>query len=77
VDALKQKATTLKLDVAVFTACIDSAKHADAIRKDISEGMKLGITGTPAMFVNGRFINGNVPLADLSKVIDDELQRKK
>jgi predicted DsbA family dithiol-disulfide isomerase len=77
VDALKQKATTLKLDVTVFNACIDSAKHAETVRKDIAEGVRLGITGTPAMFINGRFINGNVPLADLSKVIDDELQRKK
>jgi protein-disulfide isomerase len=77
VDALKQKATALKLDMAVFNTCIDSARHAETIRKDIAEGVKLGITGTPAMFINGRFINGNVPLAELSKVIDEELQRKK
>jgi protein-disulfide isomerase len=37
--------------------------------------VRLGVTGTPALFVNGRFINGAQPYAVIAKVIDDELGR--
>ena len=77
VEALKQKASALKLDMTAFNSCLDTAKYAETIRKDISEGVKNGVTGTPAMFINGRFVNGNVPYGDVSKIIDEELDRKK
>jgi protein-disulfide isomerase len=37
--------------------------------------MALGASGTPAFFVNGRFINGAKPFAEFAKVINAELQR--
>ncbi len=77
IDALKQKASTLKLDMTAFNSCLDTSKYAERIKSELSDGVKAGVTGTPAMFVNGRFINGNVPYAEISKVIDEELQRKR
>ncbi len=74
---LKKKAAGLKLDSQAFDACLDSSKYAPAVQKDISEGVRVGVTGTPTLFINGRYFNGAQPYNELAKVIDEELQRKK
>ncbi|HVR97527.1 MAG TPA: thioredoxin domain-containing protein [Thermoanaerobaculia bacterium] len=76
VDALKAKAAELGVKAETFNACLDSGKYASQVQADMQEGTEAGVTGTPAMFVNGRFINGAVPLEQVTKVIDDELRRK-
>jgi protein-disulfide isomerase len=76
-DALKKRAQDLKLDTAVFNACLDSGKHADAVTKDITEGARAGVTGTPALFINGRLLSGNQPYASIAEIIEDELVRNK
>jgi protein-disulfide isomerase len=73
---LKQRAVDLKLDSGMFNQCLDSGKHAAAVQKDLQEGARAGVTGTPALFINGRLLSGNQPLAGIKEVIDDELQRK-
>lgn len=73
---LKAKAGSLGLDQAQFDQCLDSGKHAAKVAADLADGQRAGVTGTPALFINGRFINGAVPFADLARVIDDELLRK-
>jgi predicted DsbA family dithiol-disulfide isomerase len=73
---LKQRAVDMKLDTKAFNECIDSGREAAAIQADIQEGAKAGVTGTPAMFINGRLLSGNQPYADIKDVIDDEIQRK-
>jgi protein-disulfide isomerase len=75
VDALKAKAAELSLDPAAFAACLDGGTHAAAVQADFREGMTAGVTGAPAMFVNGRFISGSVPLDQITAVVDDELRR--
>lgn len=76
VGHLKARAKELKLDAKAFDQCLDSGKHAEAVRADWKAGIEAGVSGTPALFVNGRYISGSVPLEQLSVVIDDELQRK-
>ena len=46
------------------------------VDKDFKEGGAYGVTGTPASFVNGRFLSGAQPFDAFKKVIDDELQLK-
>ena len=38
-------------------------------------GRALGVSGTPALFINGRFLSGAQPYDVIARVIDDELQR--
>jgi protein-disulfide isomerase len=77
VDGLKTKAAAISgINAANFNTCLDSGKEAVAVQADMKAGNKAGVNGTPAMFVNGRFISGVVSSDDLSKVIDDELKRK-
>jgi protein-disulfide isomerase len=77
VDALKARAVKLNLNTAAFTACLDSGKEVAAIDKDIADGARAGVTGTPVMFINGRMMLGNQPFAEIQAIIQDELQRKK
>jgi len=75
VSDLKDKAAKLTLNTGTFNACLDSSKYASIIKNEILEGAKLGVNGTPSMFINGRFLSGDQPYDDLAKVIDDELNR--
>jgi protein-disulfide isomerase len=77
VDNLKAKAAALGLKADEFNACLDSGKHVPQVQADVKDGSAVGVNGTPAMFVNGRFLSGAVPIEQLSSIIDDELQRHK
>jgi protein-disulfide isomerase len=74
---LDQYATELGLDMTKFKACLDSGQRAPEVAADMKAGQALGVTGTPAAFVNGRFVNGAQPLDAFAKIIDDELARAK
>jgi protein-disulfide isomerase len=76
VPGLKQKAALISLDTEAFNACLDSHKYAERVSEDVAEGSRIGVTGTPAFLVNGRFFSGNLPYPDIEKVIEDELQRQ-
>ncbi len=73
VEDLKAKAAKLKLDSGVFDDCLDSGKYSDRVRQDQREGFTLGVASTPALFINGRFISGALPLSDISRIIDEEI----
>lgn len=75
VPALKQRAVTLRMNAATFNTCLDSGKHAETVRKDQEEARKLGVTGTPTTFINGRRYSGNQPFSVIRDVIEDELKR--
>jgi len=57
VDKLKQYATELGLDRARFDSSLDSGKFADKVQRDVIEGHKLGVNGTPTLYVNGKRIS--------------------
>ena len=76
IENLKSRAADLKLDTAKFNACLDSGNQAALIRKDIAEGNKVGVTGTPAVYINGRPYREESAFEAISKFIDEELARK-
>ena len=75
VSDLKEKARRLGLDGAQFDRCLDENRHRAAVLADYRAAEALGVTGTPALFVNGRFLSGAVPFEHLAEIIDDELAR--
>jgi protein-disulfide isomerase len=75
VDQLKAKAASLGMNAEQFNQCLDSGKHAAAIQADIKDGSAVGVNGTPAIFINGRFLSGAQPLEAITPIIDDELRR--
>jgi len=72
---LKKKASQLSLDSEKFNACLDADKYFAEIRKDVAEGSNNGISGTPAIFINGRLLIGNQPYSEVQRIIEDELRR--
>ena len=72
---LRQYAQELGLDVKRFEQALDRATGKAAIDADVAEVKALGITGTPAFFVNGRYLSGAKPFEDFVKVINAELGR--
>jgi protein-disulfide isomerase len=74
-DQLKAKAKSIGLNTTQFDQCLDNDKYADAINSDIKAGMIAGVSGTPAVFINGRFVNGAQPYETFTKIIDEELAK--
>jgi protein-disulfide isomerase len=72
---LKATAAKLGLDGAKFAACLDHGGHEDAIRRDAAAGRQIGVTGTPAFFIDGRPLTGAQPQSEFEGIIDDELSR--
>lgn len=70
---LKARAQKLGLKAGDFGSCLASGRHDSTIKASFEEGETLGVTGTPAYFVNGRMLSGARPLEDFAQVIDSEL----
>ncbi len=70
-------AQTLAMNVEQFTQCLDSQQYIQEISADASYAQNLGVTGTPAFFVNGRFISGAQPYNVFASIIDEELSKLK
>ncbi len=73
VPDLKKHAQVLKLDEVRFAKCLDTGTEAEAVKKDLEEGKKLGLSGTPSFFVNGHFFHGSVDYSTLKEMVDQQL----
>jgi protein-disulfide isomerase len=63
-EGLIASAGEVGLDVARFTAAIDSDRFDAQIEAETKEAMAIGANGTPATFINGRKVNGAQPYAN-------------
>ncbi|MBC8099429.1 MAG: thioredoxin domain-containing protein [Armatimonadetes bacterium] len=68
-------ATELSLDTTAFSVCMADKTMSDEVMLDLLDGQALGIRGTPAFYVNGRYISGAQPFATFQAVIDSELNK--
>jgi protein-disulfide isomerase len=68
-------ARELGLDVDRFEEDLALPESHESIAADRAEAHELGVYGTPAFFVNGRFLSGARPFEDFAQAIDTELQR--
>ncbi len=75
-EQLNDYASKVGVDVAVFKQCLDSGKFKMLVQKDETEGDRLGVTGTPAFFINGRLLSGAQPENEFARVIDEELNKR-
>ena len=60
VESLQQDAARLGLDMGAFKACLDSGRGLDAVKRDIAEAARLGVSSTPSYFINGIPITGTL-----------------
>jgi protein-disulfide isomerase len=73
-EDLRRRAVGLGLNASRFDKCLRSDKHDEAIRASVKDGARIGVTGTPAFFINGRMMFGARPIEQFQEVIDAELR---
>lgn len=73
--AVELYAAELGLDMARFRADLDSGDAKKVVLRDWQDGVRLGISGTPAFFVNGRALHGARPISAFARVLAQELVR--
>lgn len=65
------------LDMDKYRNCTkDSAKAEALIDKNFQLGVQVGVSGTPAYFINGRRLSGALPFAEFQRIIEEELAKK-
>lgn len=72
---VKKWAAKIGLDTAKFNQCLDSGKYKQEVEKDIADGTAAGVSGTPAVFINGRIVVGAQPFSAFKIIIDEELKK--
>jgi len=72
---LKKFAEDLQLDTAKFNLCFASGKYKAAIGASTEGGRRAGVRGTPATFVDGKFISGAVPFTTFKQLIEEALKK--
>jgi protein-disulfide isomerase len=76
-EELKAYAQEVGLGLPAFEQCVSTRKYQAAVQQDEDAGIRAGVTGTPAFFVNGRLLSGAQPLESFARLIDEELARAK
>ena len=76
-DDLVRYAREVDLDVSRFESSLTAARTKPVIDADAAEAKSLGATGTPAFFINGRYLSGARPFTDFAQLINAELVRLK
>lgn len=71
---LESIAKAAGLDMAKYKVDHDGACK-ERIRKDQADVSAVGTTGTPAFYINGRFLSGARPIDQFKKLIDEELKK--
>ena len=61
-------AKKIGLDEGKFTACLNGEAARAKVRKSYAEGMRIGITGTPSIYINGKKIAGYSPEAIIAEI---------
>ncbi len=75
-DALRGYATEVGLDVETWDTCMAERRHQKSVEADAAAARELGLSGTPAFFVNGIQVSGAKPLSEFVRLIDAELAKK-
>ncbi len=65
----------LGLDVAQFKKDMADPAIEKMLTAQQAEGMQVGARGTPAFFVNGRFLSGAQPVDAFKQLIDEEMKK--
>ncbi|HEY3197344.1 MAG TPA: thioredoxin domain-containing protein [Nitrospirales bacterium] len=66
-------AARLHLDTQTFNNCLMSVAPKAAVSKDLQEAERLGLSGTPTFFVNGRYMSGFQTLETMRQAVDRAL----
>lgn len=76
VEDLEKYASDLNLDTEEFNSCLKNGETADIVKADSDEAGRVGVTGTPTFFINGKKLVGARTYSEFEKVIEDALKAR-
>jgi protein-disulfide isomerase len=74
-DHVKQYARDVGVDMKRFEEDLLKPETKARLEADLAEAKTLGVSGTPAFFINGRFLSGAKPFEEFAEAINAELKR--
>ena len=75
---LRAYGKAIGLSQSKYEACLNNPEKALVqIEENYRSGEKLGVTGTPSYFVNGRKIDGALPYEAFKDIFEEELSKNK
>lgn len=63
------------LDMAKFKADMGGEACKKQVQEEQAEMARVGVRGTPAFYINGRFLSGAQPIQNFKRIIDEELKK--
>jgi len=75
VATLEGYAQQIGLDMNQYTEDVEDDDVRQRIDDDMEQASKLGVTGTPSFFINGRYLSGAQPFENFKRVIDAALEK--
>lgn len=76
-STLLELATKFGLDTAALEKCMSSDEISAVLKRDVDEGNRLEVKGTPAVYLNGRFLRDWPDSERLRMVIESALSSPK
>jgi protein-disulfide isomerase/uncharacterized membrane protein len=67
---LAEAAAAIGMDAKLLSVALQHEPYRWHLMKDIRDGLKLGIVGTPSYLINGRIYQGNLPAEVLKPLMD-------
>jgi protein-disulfide isomerase len=68
-------AQSIGLDMKKFDADVQSPAIKKTVAKDLEDGEKAGVEGTPTVYIDGQRYNGDLELDKIKPVLDGELKK--
>jgi protein-disulfide isomerase len=72
-DNLRAFAAELGLDTERFNQCLESGEYRSEVRQEYAEGQRLGVQGTPTLFVDGLLVRNGGDYDVLRSAIESAL----
>ncbi len=76
-EAYQKLVQQLELNTEKFNSCLSSKKYQNKVKEDLQEGIKAGVKGAPAAFINNRLVSGTIPYNQLETIIKQALADSK
>ncbi len=74
-DRMTALAKEIGLDMKKFDADVKGKECPDWLRTSQKDLARFGASGTPAFYINGRYLSGAQPLENFRQLIDEELAK--
>jgi protein-disulfide isomerase len=72
---LENYAKQIGLDINRWKKCYTEGTPKNRIMQEQATAMRLGARGTPAFFINGRFLSGAQPFPAFDALVGEELKK--